>query len=185
MAKGRVDMIIGLSGYARSGKDSVAQLLCLNYAFQRISFADPIREAIITLNPKLDSITHVSHRVSDYGWDVAKQDPEIRRLLQVMGTEVGRKMFGENIWIDMAFKQAEGMERLVIADVRFPNEADAIKQRGGSVWRINRHGLNAINHHASEHAMDNYMFDHVIYNDGSLEELSEEVFMSARKFHLG
>ena len=177
-------MIIGLSGYARSGKDSVAQLLCLNYAFNRVSFADPIREAIITLNPKLDSITHVSHRVSDYGWDVAKQDPEIRRLLQFMGTEVGRKMFGENIWIDMAFKQAEQYQRVVIADVRFPNEADAIKQRGGNVWRINRHGLNGINHHASEHAMDNYMFDHVIYNDGSLEELSDEVFMSAKKFHL-
>ena len=177
-------MIIGLSGYARSGKDSVAQLLCLNYDFHRVSFADPIREAIITLNPKLDSITHVSHRVSDYGWEVAKQDPEIRRLLQFMGTEVGRKMFGENIWIDMAFKQAAEYPRVVIADVRFPNEADAIKERGGIVWRINRHGLNAVNQHKSEHAMDNYMFDHVIYNDGSLEELSDEVFMSAKKYHL-
>ena len=176
-------MIIGLSGYARSGKDTVAELLCLNYAFKRVAFADPIREAILTLNPKIDSITHVSHRVEDYGWEVAKQEPEIRRLLQVMGTEVGRKMFGQNVWIDMAFKQAEGIERLVIADVRFPNEADAIKARGGIVWRINRHGLNAINHHASESAMNNYMFDHVIYNDGSLEELSDEVFMSAKKYN--
>ena len=177
-------MIIGLSGYARSGKDTVAELLCLNYAFKRVAFADPIREAILTLNPKIDSITHVSHRVEDYGWEVAKQEPEIRRLLQVMGTEVGRKMFGENIWIDMAFKQAEQYQQVVIPDVRFTNEADAIKELGGIIWRINRHGLNGINEHRSEHAMDSYMVDHVIYNDGSLDELSDEVFMSAKKYHL-
>ena len=177
-------MIIGLSGYARSGKDTVAELLCLNYAFKRVAFADPIREAILTLNPKIDSITHVSHRVEDYGWEVAKQEPEIRRLLQVMGTEVGRKMFGENIWIDMAFKQAEQYQQVVIPDVRFPNEADAIKELGGIIWRINRHGLNGINEHRSEHAMDSYMVDHVIYNDGSLDELSDEVFMSDKKYHL-
>jgi dephospho-CoA kinase len=60
-------MIIGLSGYARSGKDTVAELLCLNYGFRRISFADPMREAILILNPKIDSITHVAHYVEDYG----------------------------------------------------------------------------------------------------------------------
>ena len=84
----------------------------------------------------------------------------------------------------MAFKQAEQYQQVVIPDVRFPNEADAIKELGGIIWRINRHGLNGINEHRSEHAMDSQMVDHVIYNDGSLEELSDEVFMSAKKFHL-
>lgn len=173
-------MIIGLSGYARSGKDTVAELLCLNYDFRRVSFADPMREAILTLNPKIDSITHVSHFVEDYGWEIAKTNPEVRRLLQVFGTDVGRKMFGENVWIDMAFKGIQPEERVVIADVRFPNEAEAIKQRGGKVIRVNRHNHSAVNTHKSEIAMDNYMFDHVLYNDGTLDELADNVFMLMR-----
>lgn len=182
-------MIVGLSGYARSGKDTVAELLCLNYAFKRIAFADPMRNAMHRLNPIVKgSITGEELRLAEYvdhfGWEDAKALPEIRRLLQVFGTEVGREMFGQNFWIDQAFKQSEEYSRVVIADVRFPNEADAIKQRGGIVWRINRHGLNAVNQHTSEHAMDNYLFDHVIYNDSTLDELANEVFMSARKFHI-
>ena len=170
-------MIIGLSGYARSGKDTMASTLCLNYGYRRVSFADPMREAILTLNPKIDSITHVSDYVQDYGWDMAKQNPEIRRLLQVFGTEIGRKMFGENVWIDMAFKDIKPDENVVIADVRFPNEADAIKQRGGKVIRVNRHNHSAVNRHKSEIAMDNYMFDHAIYNDGTLDDFTENIFM--------
>lgn len=176
-------MIIGLSGYARSGKDTVAELLCLNYQFKRISFALPIRDAIYTLNPYLDEKIRVSDEVEDYGWDVAKSNPEMRRLLQVFGTEVGRNLFGENFWIDQAFKRADGYERVVFSDVRFPNEAHAIEQKGGEVWRINRHNHSAVNSHASEHAMDNYLFKHVIYNDGTLDELANQVFELMHNIH--
>ncbi len=176
-------MIIGLSGYARSGKDTVAELLCLNYQFKRISFALPIRDAIYTLNPYLDEKIRVSDEVEDYGWDVAKSNPEMRRLLQVFGTEVGRNLFGENFWIDQAFKRADGYERVVFSDVRFPNEAHAIEQKGGEVWRINRHNHSAVNGHTSENAMDNYLFKHVIYNDGTLDELANQVFELMHNIH--
>lgn len=176
-------MLIGLSGYARSGKDTVAELLCLNYGYKRVSFADPMRQALYVLSPKLDNIVRLSEYVDDYGWDVAKQNQEVRRLLQVFGTEVGRKMFGLDFWIDIALKDLSGDTQVVISDVRFPNEADAIAKLGGSVWRINRKNHSAVNGHASEHAMDNYMFNHVIYNDETLDDLSDEVFMLAK--HLG
>ncbi|ANH49377.1 P-loop containing nucleoside triphosphate hydrolase [Freshwater phage uvFW-CGR-AMD-COM-C440] len=176
-------MLIGLSGYARSGKDTVAELLCLNYGYKRVSFADPMRQALYVLSPKIDNIVRLSEYVDDYGWDVAKQNQEVRRLLQVFGTEVGRKMFGLDFWIDIALKDLSGDTQVVISDVRFPNEADAIAKLGGSVWRINRKNHSAVNGHASEHAMDNYMFNHVIYNDGTLDDLSDEVFMLAK--HLG
>jgi len=176
-------MIIGLSGYARSGKDTVAELLCLNYGYERVSFADPMRKALYVLSPKLDSIVRLSEYVDDYGWDVAKQNQEVRRLLQVFGTEVGRKMFGLDFWIDIALKDIDNSKHVVISDVRFPNEANAIAKLGGSIWRINRHNHSAVNGHASEHAMDNYLFNHVIYNDGTLDDLSDEVFMLAK--HLG
>jgi hypothetical protein len=177
-------MIIGLSGYAQSGKDTVAELLCLNYGFKRISFALPMRDAIYTLNPIVEGGNRVADLVDEYGWDIAKAVPEVRRLLQVFGTEVGRKLFGETFWIDQAFKRAEEYQRVVFSDVRFPNEAKAIQQRSGDVWRINRHNHTAVNAHTSEHAMDNFMFKHVIYNDGTLDDLSNEVFMLAKQLSL-
>ena len=178
------EMIIGLSGYARSGKDTVAELLCLNYDYKRVSFADPMRQALYVLSPKLDNNLRLSDYIDEYGWEVAKQNLEVRRLLQVFGTEVGRKQFGSEFWIDIALKDLDNTSLTVISDVRFPNEAEAIKKLGGSIWRINRHNHSAVNGHPSEHAMDNYMFNHVIYNDGTLDDLADEVFMLVRELKL-
>ena len=176
-------MIIGLSGYARSGKDTVAELLVLNYEFKRMAFADGIREALIALNP----ILHDGHRLNEivtmYGWEVAKAKDEVRRLLQVMGTEVGRKLIHQDVWVWRLFNQIDTDERIVIPDVRFPNEARMIEERGGEVWRINRHNHGAVNDHVSERALDNHMFKRVVYNDGSLDDLADEVFMLMRNFH--
>lgn len=176
-------MIIGLSGYARSGKDTVADWLCLNYGYTRLSFAQPMRDAIYALNPLVDAGCRLVDLVDEYGWDVAKSNPEVRRLLQVFGTDVGRKQFGDNFWVQQAFDKIEGT-KIVFSDVRFPNEAKAIQDKGGDVWRINRHNHAPVNHHISEHAMDNHLFKHVIYNDGTLDELSDEVFMLAKELGL-
>lgn len=71
------------------------------------------------------------------------------------------------------------LSKWVITDVRFPNEADAIKERGGIVVRINRfHSVvrdHNIPEHPSETALDNYSFDYVIDNDGSIDDLTEKV----------
>jgi hypothetical protein len=178
-------MIIGLSGYAQSGKDTVAELLCLNYKYHRRAFADPMRDAIYTLNPIVFNLnSRVADLVDEYGWDVAKANPEVRRLLQVFGTDVGRKMFNENFWVDIALAGLNDKHRVVLSDVRFPNEAEAIKNLGGQVWRINRHNHAPVNGHKSEHAMDNYMFKHVLYNDGTIDDLADEVFMLAKELDL-
>lgn len=170
-------MIIGLSGYARSGKDTVAELLVLNYGFKRMAFADGIREALLALNPILHDGYRLNELVQMYGWEVAKAKDEVRRLLQVMGTEVGRKLINEDVWVWLLFNKINTDERIVIPDVRFPNEARMIEQQGGELWRINRHNHSAVNDHVSEHAMDNYMFQRVIYNDSTLDDLAAEVFM--------
>jgi hypothetical protein len=178
-------VIIGLSGYAQSGKDTVAELLCLNYKYHRRAFADPMRDAIYTLNPIVFNLNNrVADLVDEHGWDVAKANPEVRRLLQVFGTDVGRKMFNENFWVDIALAGLNSEHRVVISDVRFPNEAEAIKNLGGQVWRINRHNHAPVNGHKSEHAMDNFMFKHVLYNDGTIDDLSDEVFMLAKELGL-
>jgi hypothetical protein len=170
-------MIIGLSGYARSGKDTVAELLVLNYGFKRLAFADGIRDALVALNPILFDGHRLNEVVHMYGWEIAKAKSEVRRLLQVMGTEVGRKLINEDVWVSLLFNKVNTDERIIIPDVRFPNEARMIEEKGGEVWRINRHNHSAVNDHISEHAMDNHMFKRVVYNDGTLDDLAEEIFM--------
>lgn len=175
-------MIIGLSGYAQSGKDTVAEMLCLNYGFKRISFALPMRDAIYTLNPIVFNLnSRVSDLVDEFGWDVAKTNPEVRRLLQVFGTEVGRNLFGEDFWVNQAFKRAKEYERVVFSDVRFFNEAQAIVDNGGQVWRVQRENHKPVNAHSSETAMDNWRFDDLILNAGSLNDLFDEVIMLAKQ----
>jgi len=68
----------------------------------------------------------------------------------------------------------------IITDVRFPNEFDAVKAKGGLVIRVNRpgHGTSMValaNAHPSETALDGHDFDHVIENDGNLEDLKKKV----------
>jgi hypothetical protein len=169
-------MIIGLSGYARSGKDTAADRLVDKYNFTRYSFAAPMKEAMYILNPIVgsDSISGFRYRnlVDTYGLDKSKDSyPEIRRLLQVFGTEVGRQMFGENFWVDIALNGIKE-PNAVITDVRFRNEADAIKKAGGQVWRINRDGIGPVTDHPSEVDLDKYDFDYVIDNDFSVSDLN-------------
>ena len=128
-------MIIGLSGYASSGKDSVAQILVEKFGYKRMAFADAIRDILYTLNPLTNNGLHVKALVDDYGWDIAKQDNEIRRLLQVLGTEVGRNFFGDDVWVDVLISKLEPMDKVVITDVRFQNEAREIHNLAGEIWR--------------------------------------------------
>lgn len=65
----------------------------------------------------------------------------------------------------------------IITDVRFPNEAQAIKDRGGIMIRIERPGVESHcgGQHPSETALDNYNFDYVIENEGSIDELIQKI----------
>ena len=176
--------IIGLSGYARSGKDTVADILVRDYGFVKVSFAEPMRDALYALNPRIGYGSSLQNIIDEYGWDGYKLFPEfdeIRELMQRLGTEVGRKMFGESFWV-MA---AEGImlnhlndgKNVVFTDVRFPNEAAMIEEyNDGEVWRVRRPGVFPANDHVSETGMDDYEFDAYIDNNGTLEDL--EVMVS-------
>jgi hypothetical protein len=175
-------MIIGISGYARSGKDTVANYLVENHGFTRLAFADSMREALLRLNPNITVSgvqgVSLSSVVGTLGWERLKElSPDVRGLLQRLGTEVGREMFGETFWVDYLMNKAlEVKGDVVISDVRYLNEADAIKMMNGQVWRVNRPGIEAANSHASEIEMDSFNnFDVVITNDTTVEELFLEL----------
>lgn len=169
-------MIIGLSGYAQVGKDTVANYLVENYGFVKVSFADPIREALYKLDPKirLDELSGVSlaNAVDHLGWEeVKKLSPDARELLQRLGTEVGREMFGKDFWVNQGLLRAKEHDNVVFADTRFMNEADAIRANDGQVWRITKPGQGPVNDHPSEVALDNYRFDWYIPNYTGFNDL--------------
>lgn len=173
-------MIIGLSGRARSGKDSVAKCLVEDHGFTKLAFADPMRWALYRLDPmiELSGVARVglASAVDYFGWETLKEDSkDVRRLLQRMGTEVGREMFGQNFWVDYLMDKAKHSDKVVISDCRFLNEIDAVTSAGGQVWRIEREGLEAVNEHISETELDNYQFATKIYNNGTLEDLRHSV----------
>jgi hypothetical protein len=173
-------MIIGLSGYARSGKDEVAKVLVSEFNFERVAFADAIRDLLYLMNPMID-ITPLQTMVEALGWDATKKHPDVRRYLQDLGVGA-RKLFGKDFWVNQALNPhlyehpIVGVNKnIVVTDVRFENEADIVKSMGGEVWRIRRNGVDPVNQHVSEIALDDYKFDQILKNEGSLDELRELV----------
>lgn len=167
--------VIGLSGYAQSGKDTIGAAL-EKEGYQRVAFADRIREGLYALDPMLANETRVVELVDSYGWEHAKtSEPEVRTLLQKLGSEVGRGILGENVWVDLTLKNAPDGAKIVVTDCRFKNEAEAIKRLGGEMWRVHRPGYTPVNSHPSETALDDWEFDQYFENDGSIAELHQKV----------
>jgi len=171
------EQIIGIAGFAQSGKDTLANYLVENHGYTRVAFADTLRGMLYETNPivalvydeNYREITRVQNVVNAIGWEGAKAEyPEIRELLQRLGTEAGRKHIADDIWSRTVFERPHAA-KLVIPDVRFPNEAKAIKDRGGTIVRVKRNGYEPINAHVSETAYDG--FDIVVENNGTPEEM--------------
>ena len=178
-------MIIGLTGYAQSGKDTVAKILVENYGYTRVAFADKIRDFLYEMNPMVDNVAgepiFLKERVDRDGWEVAKKNPQIRRTLQNAGVSA-RKVFGEDFWVDKALASILRHENTVITDVRFINEAEMVKHQDGQVWRIKRLGVTAVNGHVSEQEMDDYPVDQIFTNNSSIEDL--ELMIKTRMMSL-
>lgn len=180
-------MIIGLTGYAQTGKDTGAGFL-IQEGFERKAFADKLRESLYRLNPPvaLEEVddqcnagtffVRVQQIVDRLGWDVAKVTYlEIRELLQRFGTEVGRDLYGTNFWVDIVMNSLNPDTNYVITDVRFPNEADAVKAAGGVVVRILRPGVEAVNGHSSDTSVDLITPDYYVFNDGTMEHFRGQI----------
>lgn len=101
--------------------------------------------------------------------------PTPRLLLQLLGTECGRNIIHPNIWVNSLFADFTVDSKWIISDLRFPNEFDAIKERGGIIIRVNRKGFENTGNHESETALDNHVFDYTIENNSSLEQLKRDV----------
>jgi hypothetical protein len=168
---------VGLSGYARSGKDTVAAFLVAECGYRQICFADRLKSFVVALFPSVAEV------VNDAGgdWERAKDDPEVRRMLQGVG-HAARIHVGQNVWINAALGSVGKDERIVVSDMQFVNEADTIAARGGTLFRIERPGTKPINNHVSETALDRYDgFHAVLVNDRTIEVLHDRVRSAIRE----
>lgn len=169
--------IIGLAGFAQSGKDSAARALT-SRGWTRVAFADPVREAVKALDPIVDCDgareVRLCELLAQYSWDEAKQHDEVRRLLQRTGTEAGRQIYGQDCWVDIARRKIDrAIGDVVMTDVRFKNEADMIRDMGGLVVRVDRPGVGPKNNHVSESMP--FAPDAVLVNDGTLQDLETAI----------
>lgn len=166
------ESVIGICGYARAGKDTLARIIA-DLGYEHRSFAGPMKPMLYALDPTVRLETGfgtVSQLVDAFGWEAAKTHDEVRRLLQRLGTEAGRAHLGQDVWVNALFA-ASSSGRLVISDCRFPNEADAIRAKGGVVVRVERPGVRPVNRHTSETALDDYEPDLVVANDETIDDL--------------
>jgi hypothetical protein len=165
--------IIGLIGVAGSGKTLVAKHLVERHGFVRQRFAGPLKEMI-----------KVGLGLTDQQLDGnGKNDPipwaggaTARHMMQTLGTDWGRRMVHTDIWINRwrHLVAAESSELIVVDDVRFPNEAAALRDVGGQLWRVYRPGLTTASH-ASERAQAQIAEDILINNATSIGEMIRSV----------
>lgn len=176
--------VLSLSGYAQSGKDTAAQFL-VDKGWKRLAFADVLKQCVLALDPLIPMPENGSHYklstvVDIMGMEQAKLSfPEVRRLLQVMGTEVGRQLLGNDVWVDKVVEKFEPNYSYVVTDTRFDNEFSKLRDLGAVMVWVERPGVGPLNNHASESSLLGKRFDIRIENNGSLDELRSAVLSAA------
>jgi len=174
--------LIALTGYAESGKSTVANHLVEKHGFTRLSFAAPLKKMVLTLDPYVssgfdDQFYRVSEILETHGETEAKKlFPEYRRLLQVFGTDCIRAEV-DSFWIDAAERQmTDPAANYVFDDCRFPNEAHFIKSRSPEgLWNVYRPGFEGVNGHASEAHAGNLAEVFFFVNDRTVDMLLADV----------
>ena len=179
-------MIVGLCGAAGCGKSTVAERLRDRHKFFDFALADPLYEMVAAMlgRPK-EWLKDRANKEAVIDW--VGRSP--RRLLQLLGTEFGRGLLDDEIWIRHLLRRidatTDAMHRywsqpvavnFSVSDVRFDNEAAAIRERGGVIWQVVRPGQAMIaGGHASECGISPALVDRVIANDSDLEALGAAV----------
>lgn len=157
--------IIGITGAAGCGKDTLAMMIGEEFGHKICSVAAPIKEGLNAM----------------FGWKPAQWENRLwketpiaalgaspRVLAQTLGTDWGRTVAGPGLWINaLLSRHFDGKPgaRVVIPDVRFDNEAEKIIERGGVVVHLHRPGLKSVAAHASENGVSPHLVYFRIVND--------------------
>jgi hypothetical protein len=186
--------LIGLSGFAGSGKDEAARGL-VTAGWRRIALADPMRELLLRIDPFIgESGDRLSYLVGRFGWDACKRSvPEFRRLLIATG-ESARDVFGHDCWLRAAEQKPvwNSYQPVVVSDIRphdgehLSIEADWVHLHGGIVVRVERPGQpsSGIDHY-TETNLQHLPYDAVLVNCGTVEDLHDGIRELASQYFGG
>ncbi|MGV9659138.1 deoxynucleotide monophosphate kinase family protein [Streptomyces koyangensis] len=176
---------LALIGRARSGKDTVAaHLTAQPYNYVRLAFADELKAAALKADPLIplkhvDKSVPLTSVVNYLGWERAKDRyPEVRRFLQRFGQ--GIRDVDEDFWLNLVLRKVDGAARLnipvVVSDVRYANEANALAERGFILVRVSATGRYLPGAaHRSETELDDCPVNHTLVNGGTIAELHTQV----------
>jgi hypothetical protein len=172
-------MIIGISGKLRSGKDTLAAMIMeLDKSYQRKAYADKLKVIGSMLSGiPVEKFHDVEFKKEEMPpeWDnqLTGEPMKVREFLQWIGTDALRNNLHVNVWINALMSEYKPEEsKWLITDVRFPNEAAAVLDKGGILVRVNR-DVSHISTHPSEIALDSYdKWDVVVDNNGTLDDLN-------------
>ena len=187
-------MLIGIVGLIGSGKDTAAQRLVDKHGYRRDSFAKSLKDAVAAMfnwdREMLEGNTKQSREwreQPDAFWSRQfGKDVTPRWVLQYFGTEVMRGQMYDAIWVDSCLGRYDG-KPTVISDTRFPNEVDQIRARGGKIIRVKKGAdpewftnyvegnIQPTGVHSSEYVWARSEFDHIIENDGTIDDLYAKI----------
>jgi len=172
--------LIAIAGGMGSGKDTFGKMLQthLGKDYEIVKFAYAVKQiAALILNVPVERFEDEDFKKCWLGeeWEnhtLPFEEPyTVRKLLQRIGTEAGRHMLHPNIWVNNVFNRFTNDSHWIITDLRFPNEFETIKKRGGYTIKIVREIGYDNSQHLSERALDNHNFDLVVHNIGDLKLL--------------
>lgn len=182
-------MIIGFAGTIGSGKTTAAHYLRNMHRWTLCSFAGALKLGWANMLGIPSALLYEEDFKNSLVDKELFGDLTHRKALQLFGTECMRKHFGDDFWVKLLFYNARRNhedwnlnqeENIVIDDVRFPNELDAITSRGGKVFRVVRDKSRGEGH-ASETALNDADLP-IIKNDGDLEKLFATVRVTTEPF---
>lgn len=176
-----VSHLIGVTGQAGSGKSEVSRFLVENIGFRLVKFADPLKDMLRSIYRGVGlTPSEIERRIEGDLKEVpcpflSWRTP--RHAMETLGTEWGRDLMAPNFWIDSWESRVEGLPVPTVADdVRFENEAKAIKRRGGAIIRVVPAEVRRqASTHVSAKGIPEHLVDIEIVNDGTIEDLRKKV----------
>lgn len=169
-----MNKLIGISGKAGSGKDTVARHLWEKHGFLQVAFADPLREAASALFG-LEPMAMIDREMKETHLDYWGKSP--RQILQILGNDALKPFFGDDVWLKrwlLTYGTFGATDDIVASDCRFDLECNAIRELGGTIIHLKRPGAGlqgVASTHASEAGVTIYPLDYEIINDGTIEDL--------------
>lgn len=198
--------LIGISGKKGTGKNVVADLIKekVSVDYDLRAYADKLKDmASVMLGVSVEDLNSQEFKKTplpdqwglgeefyDNATDIDKMlyshlvDNTLtpRDVLQMLGDNT--RGIHPNVWVNSMFSKWKESDQWIVTDVRFPNEFEAIKERGGIMIRVNRK-TNSNDYHPSEISLDNYKeFDHTIGNNGTMKQLNIAVDKMIKELEL-